>query len=735
MISWRKQRQRPESLNEQDAEGTAGPGARAASGPHHSRPRPISRSAPENCPRRTAQARLLFPRGQPRRGLFRDTTTRSAYTDFWVSDLALVVATRAKARSRASCWRPTPANRSRAPKSMAWYLDRNGNRVQRRAEAGTDDNGFFSFKPEEQARLSGARAAQGQELASTRRYCGLERGPGQPRTDTAIFFTDRALYRPGQTIQYKGIALHVDQEKDNYEVLAGRQRDRGLRRSQRQGNRQGRAPLQRLRLASAAASPRRATGSWAATRSRSQRRAGGGHWFNVEEYKRPKFQVTLEAPKTAPKLNDDVVAAGQGRGLHRRGGGWRAGEMAGGARSALARLVGLVGLARAARAGRSQEIAHGTATHRHGRHVQDRVHRQARSAGLGEGRSLLQLQRPCGRDGHRGRNALGRARRQRGLRRPARQRSARRIGRPTTRPSSLKLDTTTLDGEPQIAEGSLKIYRLKEPAAGPARAPAGALTAADDLADDQADADLSNPNNWELGDVAAGEGLHDGRRGQGHAAVQAGRPASIAPCSKPRTGSARKSPPGSRPGAAAERRPSWPSRFRTCWPRRSGSRSRARSSWRSGAPATSRAAPSSRSSIAAQMVQRFWTQPGVTQQQIKQAVTEAMRGGFTVHVTQVRENRAYLELAPRGRALEQQGPRAEVGTFHLQARAGPEGDLDAAISQSPQRVRSPRVGKGRGRDGGDALRRVARPYLPHDWLRRSASSTRTTAPLRRTFAN
>ncbi|HSH14959.1 MAG TPA: hypothetical protein VLD18_02925, partial [Verrucomicrobiae bacterium] len=40
-------------------------------------------------------------------------------------------------------------------------------------------------------------------------------------------------------------------------------------------------------------------------------------------------------------------------------------------------------------------------------------------------------------------------------------------------------------------------------------------------------------------------------------------------------------------------------------------------------------------------LQRFWTRPGQTQQPIRQAVEEAMRGGFTVHVTQVRENRAY----------------------------------------------------------------------------------------------
>ena len=44
-----------------------------------------------------------------------------------------------------------------------------------------------------------------------------------------------------------------------------------------------------------------------------------------------------------------------------------------------------------------------------------------------------------------------------------------------------------------------------------------------------------------------------------------------------------------------------------------------------------------------QVVQRYWTKAGQTQQQIKLAVTEAMRGGFQLHVTYVRENRAYLQ--------------------------------------------------------------------------------------------
>ena len=33
---------------------------------------------------------------------------------------------------------------------------------------------------------------------------------------------ERNLYRPGQTVHYKGIALVADQERDDYRVLPGR---------------------------------------------------------------------------------------------------------------------------------------------------------------------------------------------------------------------------------------------------------------------------------------------------------------------------------------------------------------------------------------------------------------------------------------------------------------------------------------------------------------------------------
>ena len=42
------------------------------------------------------------------------------------------------------------------------------------------------------------------------------------------------------------------------------------------------------------------------------------------------------------------------------------------------------------------------------------------------------------------------------------------------------------------------------------------------------------------------------------------------------------------------------------------------------------------------IIKAWWTEPNKTQHVLKQPVDESMRGGFTVRITQVRENRAYL---------------------------------------------------------------------------------------------
>ena len=83
--------------------------------------------------------------------------------------------------------------------------------------------------------------------------------------------------------------------------------------------------------------------------------------------------------------------------------------------------------------------------------------------------------------------------------------------------------TQTLDSEPQVAEGSLKIYRLKQPERvhrksleGPRYWRYGAdfdpTTASDD--------DLSNPTAWPLGDVVFERGLTTDAKGEAKAEVK-----------------------------------------------------------------------------------------------------------------------------------------------------------------------------------------------------------------------
>ena len=85
----------------------------------------------------------------------------------------------------------------------------------------TDAGGLFSIPAGAKQGCLVYVTLNDQQLASANDYYhwGVNRKP-QPYSRT-VFFTDRSLYRPGQTIQYKGIAIRVDQEADDYKVLGG----------------------------------------------------------------------------------------------------------------------------------------------------------------------------------------------------------------------------------------------------------------------------------------------------------------------------------------------------------------------------------------------------------------------------------------------------------------------------------------------------------------------------------
>jgi hypothetical protein len=128
------------------------------------------------------------------------------------------------------------------------------------------------------------------------------------------------------------------------------------------------------------------------------------------------------------------------------------------------------------------------------------------------------------------------------------------------------------------------------------------------------------------------------------------------------------------------------------------------------------------------MLRRFWTDGGRTQTRIEQAVTEEMRGGFQVHITHVKENRAYLET--RKVEVPWSNKELELQWEHFTSKLGPaQQETWTAIIK---------------KQGGDraVAEMVATLYdasldqfAAHDWPQRFAHFYDDQSRRRATFAN
>ncbi|HEX9799492.1 MAG TPA: alpha-2-macroglobulin family protein [Thermoanaerobaculia bacterium] len=183
--------------------------------------------------------------------------------------------------------------------------------VERRA---TDAAGFVELAPQSERRRSGGFAVVVRDLEDEVVWqaghgpwaSGAER---EPILD-ALLFTDRAIYRPGQTLYWK--ALLYESPDDDGEPRAAA----------------GRAVTVRLLDASNERIVERTVtandfGTASGTFEIPTGRLLGNWWVEiadqaratiaVEEYKRPTFEVTLAPPAGEPRLNRPVELAGEAR--------------------------------------------------------------------------------------------------------------------------------------------------------------------------------------------------------------------------------------------------------------------------------------------------------------------------------------------------------------------------------------------------------------------------------------
>jgi hypothetical protein len=562
----------------------------------------------------------------------------------WVSDLALVTRTR-NGQIEGFVLAANSGEPIAGADISVWHLDQNGNRVSDPALK-TDENGTFAFKPSPNRGYLFRARYNGRDLASVNDLWSYNyQDSTTPPQAQTIFFTDRTIYRPGQTIQFKGISLWVDQNKDDYQVLKGE--NLAVVFKDQNGKEIARQKLQANEYGSF-------TGSFIAPRDRLMGqmslqvdgRAQGMTWVRVEEYKRPKFQVTLDAPKTAAKLNERVSVAGHAMTY--------AGAAVDGAPVRYrvfrqARMPWWWGwYGRPWQGSESQEIAHGTVTTEidGSFKIEFNAKPDPKIPEKDEPTFVFQINADVTDSAGETRSA------EHSIRAGYTALEATLSAddwQVATASVKISVSTRTLDEEPQVAEGRVLIYDLQAPAKPqlpplePGQFTRFTMRARNGgKAEEKSYEDLSNPNNWPLGKVVGEIGFTTDTNGTAKVSFKLATGAYRAVIeTQDRFG---KKVTGKLPLQVLD-----PQANRlaikiphllaaSSWQAQPGEQFTAL--WGTGYD-------SGRAFIEiehrGQMLQRYWTRPGQTQQPINVAVTEAMRGGFTVHVTQVREDRAYLD--------------------------------------------------------------------------------------------
>jgi len=242
---------------------------------------------------------------------FKQSNNRISVASIWVSDLALIV--RSIYRDSLVEGFVLDANGGEPladAKVTRWTYNHANNLYRPTDEAYTDENGLFKFSRFDQDQFLIVAEYEGQKLATENTYWIYQTRYDPTPNEQTIFFTDRSLYRPGQTISYKGICIHTDPVRDNYRTLAGQSlivvfRDTNYQEIARQEHKCNDYGA--------------FSGSFTAPRDRLMGQMSlsveqgpyGSAYLNVEEYKRPKFRVQLDAPAEAPRLDAEVIVPGK----------------------------------------------------------------------------------------------------------------------------------------------------------------------------------------------------------------------------------------------------------------------------------------------------------------------------------------------------------------------------------------------------------------------------------------
>jgi uncharacterized protein YfaS (alpha-2-macroglobulin family) len=153
-------------------------------------------------------------------------------------------------------------------------------------------------------------ASRGDDLTLDPRMQYLYPRGEEPTRTNSLVYTDRSVYRPGQKILWKVVAYTGRAQDGRFAVAPGRSFTVRLRDANYQ-------EVQKVEVKSSAYGSAagsfvvpagRLLGAWHVETS-----LGGSQQLRVEEYKRPTFEVTLQDPAQALRLNQPARLSGEAR--------------------------------------------------------------------------------------------------------------------------------------------------------------------------------------------------------------------------------------------------------------------------------------------------------------------------------------------------------------------------------------------------------------------------------------
>lgn len=560
-----------------------------------------------------------------------------SFTEVWESNLAIVTRNHAGEGFIDGFVLDARLGTPIAGASIRIWQRGNRNQLAAQPSIKTDRNGLFKIRTTDHRSVLIFATYKGQSLSSSGNLRSYTNKPSSPSEQT-MFFTDRSLYRPGQTIHFKGICLSIDPNKDNYKTIA----NRNVTVLFSDVNRK---EIERLELRTNDYGS--FSGSVTAPRDRLMGRMtlqvsggpNGSAQVTVEEYKRPKFQTELEPPKTASRLGEQVKLQGKataytGAAINDAKVSWRVVRQVRYPDWWFWRCWWMP-----PQNGGSQEIAHGTTTTVANGTFDIEFTAKPDESVLEESEPTFTYQiyadvtdttgetRSAQHHVNVGYTALSATMSAKGW-------------LTDDKATEIQVRTTTLDGEGQSASGIVKIYAVKQPDQVTRSPLSGRHYGWRNGSDPKPDP--TNPKSWPVGEVifetpfetnpsgtvtiskTLKTGMYRAKletKDRYGKAVTAELPlqvldpdAKILVLKLPNLFASPKTTvePGDRFNAV----------------------------WGSGY-ANARAFVEIEHR--GKLLQSYWTKPGSTQASINQEVDESMRGGFTVRTTMVRENRAYMQ--------------------------------------------------------------------------------------------